>query len=113
MPDSRTSGSAEIEQAVFGDRAEMKSFQAPSQADIPEEIWKNADALMIWGGGWGADPQDGDAGGGRCCSRDRGEEGATTLALKGETSYLRGMLQRCAVSAHRGSVQCSNGRCLP
>ena len=49
MPDSRTSGSAEIEQAVFGDRAEMKSFQAPSQADIPEEIWKNADALMIWG----------------------------------------------------------------
>ena len=49
MPDSRTSGSAEIEQAVFGDRAEMKSFQAPTQADIPEEIWKNADALMIWG----------------------------------------------------------------
>ena len=49
MPDSRTSGSVEIEQAVFGDRAEMKSFQAPTQADIPEEIWKNADALMIWG----------------------------------------------------------------
>ena len=40
MPDSRTSGSAEIEQAVFGDRAEMKSFQAPTQADIPEKIWK-------------------------------------------------------------------------
>ena len=49
MPDSRTAGSAEIEQAVFGNRAEMKSFQAATQADIPEKIWNTADALMIWG----------------------------------------------------------------
>ena len=49
MPDSRTSGPPEIEQTVFGDRAELKSFQALTQADIPEETWSSADALMIWG----------------------------------------------------------------
>ncbi len=50
MPDARTPGLAEIEQEVFGERAEIKSFQAKSQLDIPDETWQSADALMIWGG---------------------------------------------------------------
>ena len=50
MPDARTEGPAEIEQDVFGDRAEMRSFQAKAQTDIPSEIWERADALMVWGG---------------------------------------------------------------
>ena len=50
MPDARTPGPAEIEQGVFGKRAEIKSFQAKAQSDIPDEIWQSADALMVWGG---------------------------------------------------------------
>lgn len=49
MPDARTAGPAEIEQAVFGDRAEIKSFQASAQADIPDAVWEQAEALMVWG----------------------------------------------------------------
>ena len=49
MPDARYAGAAEIEQAVFGDRATIKPFQAPTQADISDEVWESADALMVWG----------------------------------------------------------------
>ena len=49
MPDARYAGAAEIEQAVFGDRATIKPFQASTQADIADEVWELADALMIWG----------------------------------------------------------------
>ena len=49
MPDARYAGAAEIEQAVFGDRAIIKPFQAPTQADISDKVWKSADALMVWG----------------------------------------------------------------
>ena len=49
MPDARHSDAAEIEQNVFGQRAEIRAYQADSQADIPSEVWKSADALMIWG----------------------------------------------------------------
>ena len=49
MPDARYAGAAEIEQAVFGDRAIIKPFQAPTQADISDDVWKSADALMVWG----------------------------------------------------------------
>ena len=49
MPDARYSGAAEIEQDVFGQRAEIRAFQAKSQADIPPEVWLDADALMVWG----------------------------------------------------------------
>ena len=49
MPDARTAGPAEIEQTVFGERAEIKSFQASRQSDIPDEVWQSADALMVWG----------------------------------------------------------------
>ena len=49
MPDARYVGAAEIEQTVFGDRAEIRPFQAPSQGDIPAEVWESADALMVWG----------------------------------------------------------------
>lgn len=49
MPDARYAGPAEIEQAVFGDRAEILSFQAPTQADIIDDVWESADALMVWG----------------------------------------------------------------
>ena len=47
MPDARYAGAAEIEQAVFGDRAIIKPFQATTQADISDEVWKSADALMV------------------------------------------------------------------
>ena len=50
MPDARHAGPAEIEQNVFGQRAEIRAYQAGSQADIPPEVWTGADALMIWGG---------------------------------------------------------------
>ena len=49
MPDARHAGPAEIEQNVFGQRAEIRAYQAGSQADIPPEVWTGADALMIWG----------------------------------------------------------------
>ena len=49
MPDARTAGPAEIEQTVFGDRAEIKTYQASTQEDIPDEVWQSADALMVWG----------------------------------------------------------------
>ena len=49
MPDARYAGAPEIEQAVFGDRATIKPFQASTRMDIADEVWELADALMIWG----------------------------------------------------------------
>ena len=49
MPDALHAGAAEIEQNVFGQRAEIRAYQAESQADIPPKVWMDADALMIWG----------------------------------------------------------------
>ena len=49
MPDARSSGKADVEQAVFGKRAELHSFQASTLDDIPTNIWKAAEALMVWG----------------------------------------------------------------
>jgi len=49
MPDALRAGAAEIEQNVFGQRAEIRAYQAESQADIPPKVWMDADALMIWG----------------------------------------------------------------
>ena len=49
MPDARDSGSADIEQAVFGNRAELRLYQATNLDDVPSEAWQTAEALMIWG----------------------------------------------------------------
>ena len=49
MPDARHLGAADVEQNIFGQRAEIRAFKADSQSDIPPEIWAAADALMIWG----------------------------------------------------------------
>ena len=49
MPDARYSGAADVEQAVFGERAEIRLFQAASQDEVPAEDWEAAEALMIWG----------------------------------------------------------------
>jgi lactate dehydrogenase-like 2-hydroxyacid dehydrogenase len=49
MPDAHTAGVADIEQAVFGDRAEIHAYKAASLDEIPAEDWEAAEALMIWG----------------------------------------------------------------
>jgi len=49
MPDARYAGGADIEQAVFGNRAELRLFQATTLDDVPSEAWETAEALMIWG----------------------------------------------------------------
>jgi len=49
MPDARFAGEAVIEQEIFGSRAKLIPFQAPTQADIPADVWESAEALMIWG----------------------------------------------------------------
>ena len=49
MPDARFDGAAEYEQAVVGDRAEVRVYQANSLDDIPNDIWEAADGLMVWG----------------------------------------------------------------
>ncbi|MEK9722716.1 MAG: C-terminal binding protein, partial [Rhodospirillaceae bacterium] len=49
MPDARHAGAADIEQNVFGDRAEIRPYQAQTLDDIPEADWQAAQALMIWG----------------------------------------------------------------
>ncbi len=49
MPDARYSGSGDIEKAVFGDRAELRLYQATRLDEVPAESWAAAEALMIWG----------------------------------------------------------------
>ena len=49
MPDARFDGTAEYEQAVVGDRAEICVYQAKSLEDIPSSVWGAADGLMVWG----------------------------------------------------------------
>lgn len=49
MPDARYKGAADVEQEVFGDRAEIRPYQAPTPDDIPADVWEAADGLMIWG----------------------------------------------------------------
>lgn len=48
MPDARFEA-AEFEQAVVGDRAQVRIYQAQSLDDIPADIWAEADGLMVWG----------------------------------------------------------------
>ncbi|MBT5496447.1 MAG: C-terminal binding protein, partial [Alphaproteobacteria bacterium] len=49
MPDARFDGAAEFEQAVVGDRAEVRVCQANTLDDIPNDVWEAADGLMVWG----------------------------------------------------------------
>ncbi|PPR63991.1 MAG: putative 2-hydroxyacid dehydrogenase [Alphaproteobacteria bacterium MarineAlpha4_Bin2] len=49
MPDARFDGTAEFEQAVVGNRAEVRVYQAEKLDDIPEDVWKKTDGLMVWG----------------------------------------------------------------
>ena len=49
MPDARFDGAASFEQAVVGDRAEVRIFQAATVDDIPGDVWAAADGLMVWG----------------------------------------------------------------
>ena len=49
MPDARFDGDAEFEQAVIGDRADLKVFKADTLDDIAPEVWAATDDL-------GADP---------------------------------------------------------
>lgn len=49
MPDARFDGSAEFEQAVVGDRAEVRVYQAENLDDIPNDVWQATDGLMVWG----------------------------------------------------------------
>ena len=37
MPDARYAGGADTEQAVFGDRAELRLYQATDLNDVPAE----------------------------------------------------------------------------
>ena len=48
MPDARYSG-ADVEQNVFGERAELRLHQATALDEIPAADWEAAEALMIWG----------------------------------------------------------------
>ena len=49
MPDARFDGAAEYEQAVVGDRAEVRVYQANPLNDIPNDVWEATDGLMVWG----------------------------------------------------------------
>ena len=49
MPDARFDGAAEYEQAVVGDRAEVRVYQANTLNDIPNDVWEATDGLMVWG----------------------------------------------------------------
>jgi phosphoglycerate dehydrogenase-like enzyme len=48
MPDARFA-EADYEEAVIGDRAEFRLFQAQSLDDVPDDVWAAADGLMVWG----------------------------------------------------------------
>ena len=49
MPDARFDGVAEFEQAVVGERAEVRVYQADSLDDISSDVWEATDGLMVWG----------------------------------------------------------------
>ncbi len=49
MPDARFDGEADLEQAVVGDRGEVRAISASTLDDIPNETWEAADGLMVWG----------------------------------------------------------------
>ncbi|MDA0662707.1 MAG: C-terminal binding protein [Proteobacteria bacterium] len=49
MPDARFEGDAEFEQAVIGNRADLKVYKANALDDIAPDVWAATDALMIWG----------------------------------------------------------------
>lgn len=49
MPDARYAGGADVEEAVFGDRVELRLHQATALDEVPAEDWEAAEALMIWG----------------------------------------------------------------
>ena len=49
MPDARYAGGADTEQAIFGDRAELRYYQATDLDDVPADAWQAAEALMVWG----------------------------------------------------------------
>ncbi len=49
MPDARFDGVAEFEQAVVGDRAKVRVYQADNLDDISSDIWEATDGLMVWG----------------------------------------------------------------
>ena len=42
-------GTPEFEQTVVGNRAEVRVYQAEKLDDIPEDVWKKTDGLMVWG----------------------------------------------------------------
>lgn len=49
MPDARFDGAADFEQAIVGDRADVRIYQAAAMDDIPDDVWAAADGLMVWG----------------------------------------------------------------
>ncbi len=49
MPDARFDGAADFEQAVVGNRGEVRVFKAASLDDIPGDVWPAIDGLMVWG----------------------------------------------------------------
>jgi phosphoglycerate dehydrogenase-like enzyme len=49
MPDARFEGDAEFEQAVVGNRGEVRVFQANTLDDIPKDVWAATDGLLVWG----------------------------------------------------------------
>ena len=49
MPDARFDGVPEFEQAVVGDRGEVRCYKGETLDDIPDAVWAKADGLLVWG----------------------------------------------------------------
>ena len=49
IPDARFDGPADIEQEAAGEAVEVRPYQAKSLDDIPDEVWAEADGMLIWG----------------------------------------------------------------